>query len=76
MYATDLINEGTNKKVVRYYFAKMGRQVRVTLYENGVFAVAQLFEGGKINVYKKDQLGKFLRGVNRSSNLIEIIRYK
>ena len=75
MYAGDLINNEPHKKITRYYFAKMGKQVRVTEYET-CFTVKQLFGDGKMQVADNSKLDMFLEGMKESANLIETIRYK
>ena len=72
MYAKDLINKD-NKKV-KYYFAKRGRQISLSVYED-YFLILQEFGTGKVIKYNISLLDKFLKRLKKETLLLETVKY-
>jgi len=73
MYAADLINKDGKHK--RFYFARMGRQIRVDVYED-FFLIIQLFSEGNVKKYKIEYLDKAIGKLKNGAKLIETINYR
>ena len=80
MYSKDLINK--DNKIAKYYFAKMGRQISLSVYETHFFIIQEFGLNlhndniGKPIKYNLALLDNYLKKLKKQAKLLETIKYK